>query len=46
MDAILAGVDIGAVAAWVGTIGLAIVGIAMAFRAIFLSKSAVRMVGK
>lgn len=46
MDAILAGVDITTVAAWVATIGLGIVGIAMAFRGIFLSKSAVRMVGK
>ena len=46
MTEILAGVDITAVATWVGAIGLAIVGISMAFRAIFLSKTAVKMVGK
>lgn len=46
MADILAGVDITSVATWVGTIGVSIVAIAMAFRAIYLSKSAVRLVGK
>ncbi|MFC7518671.1 hypothetical protein ACFQUU_27040 [Herbaspirillum sp. GCM10030257] len=41
MDAILAGVDFAGVATWVGTAGLAIVGIAMAFKAITLAKRGV-----
>lgn len=41
MDTIFAAVDFGDVATWVGTAGIAIVGIAMAFKAITLGKRAV-----
>lgn len=44
MDSILAGVDLTTIAAWVATAGLAIVGISMAFKGIFLSKRAVKAV--
>lgn len=42
MAAILAGVDFVGIATWVGTAGLAIIGIAMAFKAVDLGKRAVR----
>ncbi len=42
MDAILAGVDFTGVATWVGTAGLAIIGITMAFKAIDLGKRGVK----
>ncbi|WP_051304635.1 hypothetical protein [Chitinilyticum litopenaei] len=41
-DTIAASVDFDSVATWVGTIGIAIVGIAMAFKAIDLAKRGVR----
>jgi hypothetical protein len=41
MTDILAGVDFAGVATWVGTAGLAIVGIAMAFKAIVIAKRGV-----
>jgi hypothetical protein len=42
MEAILAGVDFSSVAAWVGVAGLAIIGIAMAFKGVDLGKRGVR----
>lgn len=42
MTAILAGVDFAGVATWVGVAGLAIVGIAMAFKGIDLGKRGIR----
>jgi hypothetical protein len=42
MDAILAGVDFAGVATWVGVAGLALIGIAMAFKGIDLGKRGVR----
>lgn len=42
MTAILAGVDFAGVATWVGTAGLAIIGIAMAFKAVDLGKRGVK----
>jgi len=42
MDAILAAVDLDGVLTWVGTAGLVIVGIAMAFKGIDLGKRGVR----
>lgn len=41
MDAIFAGVDLTTVATFVGTAGLAIVGIALAYKGITLAKRAV-----
>lgn len=41
MDAILEAVDFSGVATWVGVAGLAIVGIAMAFKGITLAKRGV-----
>jgi hypothetical protein len=41
MDAILAAVDFAGVATWVGTAGIAIIGIAMAFKAISIAKRGV-----
>lgn len=43
MTAILAGVDFTGIATWVGVAGLAILGIAMAFKAITLGKRGVKM---
>lgn len=42
MTAILAGVDFAGVATWVGVAGLAIIGIAMAFKGIDLGKRGIR----
>lgn len=41
MDTIFTAVDFADVATWVGTAGVAIIGIAMAFKAITLGKRAV-----
>lgn len=41
MEAILAAVDFASVATWVGTAGVAIIGIAMAFKGISLGKRGV-----
>lgn len=43
MADIFAAVDFSTVAAWVGTTGIAIIGIAMAFKAISLGKRGVKM---
>lgn len=42
MDAIFAAVDFSTVATWVGTAGVAIIGIAMAFKGIDLGKRGVK----
>lgn len=42
MDAILAAVDFADIATWVGTAGIAIIGIAMAFKGIDLGKRGVK----
>lgn len=42
MAAILAGVDFVGITTWVGVAGLAIIGIAMAFKGVDLGKRAVR----
>lgn len=44
MAAIFSAVDVSSVATWVGTIGVAIIGIVMAFKAIDLAKRGVRKV--
>lgn len=44
MAGILAAVDVTSVATWVGVLGVAVVGIAMAFKAIDLSKRGVRKI--
>lgn len=44
MDAIFAAIDLSSVATAVGTLGVAVIGIAMAFKAIDLGKRAVRKV--
>lgn len=41
MDAILAAVDLASVATFVGTVGVVIVGVAMAFKGISIAKRAV-----
>jgi len=42
MTAIFAAVDLTAVATWVGTIGVLVVGIALAFKGITLGKRAIK----
>jgi len=42
MDAIFAAVDFSSVAAWVGTVGVAVIGITMAFKGIDLGKRGVK----
>jgi hypothetical protein len=42
MDAIFAAVDLSSVATWVGTAGVAIIGICMAFKGIDLGKRGVK----
>lgn len=42
MDAILAAVDFASVATWVGVAGIAIIGIAMAFKGVDLGKRGVK----
>lgn len=42
MDAILGAVDFTSVATWVGTAGIAIIGIAMAFKGVDLGKRGVK----
>lgn len=42
MDAIFGAVDLSTVATWVGTLGVAIIGIALAFKAVDLGKRGVK----
>lgn len=42
MEAIFAAVDFGSVVTWVGTAGVAIIGIAMAFKGVDLGKRGVK----
>lgn len=44
MEAIFAAVDISTVATWVGTVGVLIIGVAMAFKGVTLGKRAVNKV--
>lgn len=44
MEGIFAAVDVSSVAAWVGTLGIAVIGITMAFKAIGLGKKGVNKV--
>ncbi|HWP19270.1 MAG TPA: hypothetical protein VNO84_09080 [Burkholderiaceae bacterium] len=42
MEAVFGAVDLGTVASWVGGVGVAIIGIALAFKAVDLGKRGVK----